>query len=418
MNLFFRNTLARPGAIIALALAGILSGGAAHAAGTAAGQAITNLATLNYSVGGTAQSPIGSSATGNTTGAGTNTSFVVDNKINLLVTTTDVSPGVSVVPGSTAATATFSVLNSGNSTQDFSLSTANLATLTTNPFGGTADNFNPTACSVKVESGATAGYQVLEDTATFIDELAADASKTVYVICSIPSGQINDDIGVISLTATALVGGTSGSQGAALVETTTANTAGVDIVFADVAGTDDAARNAQHSSRDVFKVVTATLTVTKTVAPVCDPFNGSTNPKNIPGSFVRYTITIANTGLAGAPSAALTSIADTLTALVTFDSDLIGGASAAACVAGAAPESAALSGIKIVNAARTAAGVAGYPKYRTTAADADGAGVAPIAGVPTLTVDFATVLPVEGTYTAGQLKATESVSVIYQVKIN
>ena len=411
MNLFFRNILARPGVLIALAVSGLLSGGAAHAAGTAAGQAITNLATLNYSVGGTAQSPIGSSATGNTSGAGTNTSFVVDNKINLLVTTTDVSPGVSVVPGSTTATATFNVLNSGNSTQDFSLSTANLANGTV-LFGGT-DNFDPTACSVKVESGATAGYQVLEDTATFIDELAADASKTVYVICSIPSGQINNDIGVVSLTATALVGGAAG-QGAALVETTTANTAGVDIVFADAAGTDDVARDAKSSSRDVFKVVTATLTVTKAVAPVCDPFNGDVNPKNIPGSFVRYTITIANIGAA---SATLSTITDTLTALVTFDANLITGVGTAApattcSAATGTATSAAGSGFLVDVAGDTRAG---FPKYYTTTSSVDGVD---LTGGNVVNVNFGLVLPVEGTYTAGELKATESVSVIYQVKIN
>lgn len=412
MNLFLRNTLARPGVLIALALAGILSGGAVHAAGTAAGQAITNLATLNYSVGGTAQSPIGSSATGNTSGAGTSTSFVVDNKINLLVTTTDVSPGVSVVPGSTTATATFNVLNSGNSTQDFSLSTANLANGTV-LFGGT-DNFDPTACSVKVESGASAGYQALEDTATFIDELAADASKTVYVVCSIPSGRLNNDIGVISLTATALVGGAAG-QGAALVETTTANTAGVDIVFADAAGTDDVARDAKSSSRDVFKVVTATLTVTKAVAPVCDPLNGDAFPKNIPGSFVRYTITIANNGAA---SATLSTITDTLTALVTFDANLIQGAGAAATAATTCasatgtPTSAAGSGFLVDVAGDTRAG---FPKYYTTTSSVDGVD---LTGGNVVNVNFGLVLPVEGTYTAGELKATESVSVIYQVKIN
>jgi uncharacterized repeat protein (TIGR01451 family) len=413
MKLLFRNPLAKPGAMLALALAGILSVGAAQAAGTVAGTPITNLATLSYSVGATAQSPIGSSAAGNSSGVGTSTSFLVDNKINLTVATVDVA-AVSVVPG-TNGVATFTVTNNGNSVQDFSLVSANLATganvLTV------LDNFDTGACSAFVESAAVPnGYQVGTDTATFIDELAPDASKTVYVVCPILISQLNNDAAAISLTATALVGGAAG-QGAALVETAGANTAGVDIVFADAAGTDDAVRSANHSSRDIFKVVTATLTVTKAVAPVCDPFNGNTNPKNVPGAFVRYTITVANTGTA---SASLTSISDSLTSLVTFDSDMIGGLSAAACVAGGASEAggAPLSGIKILNTARTAAGATGYPKYRTSAADADGAGVAPVAGVPTLTVNFATVLPSEAGYLAGELKQSESVSVVFQVKIN
>ena len=135
MKTLFRNTLTRPVMAIALALAGLAAGGAAHALGTASGTAITNLATLNYSVGGAAQTAIGSSETGNTLGAGTATSFVVDNKINLLVAATDTT-FVSVVPGLTGVgggnpnsalqVTTFTVTNTGNSVQDFSLLAANL----------------------------------------------------------------------------------------------------------------------------------------------------------------------------------------------------------------------------------------------------------------------------------------------------
>jgi hypothetical protein len=433
--------MARPGAIIAFALAATLSGGAAHAAGTLAGTDITNLATLNYSVGSVNQSPIGSSATGNTTGAGTATSFRVDNKVNLTVTTSDTGY-VSVVPGQTLLTATasqvatFSVTNNGNSTQDFSLTSLfNYTGATSNVFGGSVtDTFNPSACSIRVEKGTTAGYQAAEDTATFIDELAPDSSKTVYVICAIPLAQIDGDIAAISLTAEARAGGTVGTEGAALVQTTGANTeavagvGGIDIVFADAAGTDDIARDAKSSSRDAFKVVSAKLKVTKTVTPVCDPFNGNAlnGAKNIPGSFVRYTISIENTGSA---SATLSSISDTLTSVVIFDPDLIkidqalaaspanSAATAAACVSGvgSTPESATGKGFKIVNPGRLGAGGA-YPKYLTSTADADGAD----STAGTITVNFATVLPATdpGSYTAGELKATETVSVIYQVKIN
>ncbi len=408
MKSLFHKTLARPGAITALVLTGVLVGGAAHAAGTASGTSITNLATLSYSVGATAQTPIGSSAAGNTSGAGTATSFLVDNKINLTVTTTDVA-FVSAVPG-TSGVATFSVVNNGNSTQDFLLAGANVAG---GALFGVTDNFDTGACSAFVESGTTAGYQAAQDTATFIDELVADGSKTVYVVCPIPLTQVNGDGAVVSLTATALVGGTAG-QGAALTETAGANTAGVDIVFADIAGTDDVARDAKSSSRDVFKVVTAALTVTKSVAPVCDPFNGSSNPKNIPGSFVRYTIAIANTGAA---SATLSSIADTLTALVTFDPNLITGAglpataSTTCASATGTPTSVAGSGFL---ATATGTTRAGFPKYFTSTSSADGIDLSG----SNVTVNFALVLPVEAGYTAGELKASETVSVIFQVKIN
>lgn len=422
MKTLFRNTLSRPVMAIALAMAGLAAGGAAHAAGTAAGTAITNLATLNYSVGGAAQTAIGSSEAGNTTGAGTATSFVVDNKINLLVATTDTT-FVSVVPGLTGVAGanpnsalqvtTFTVTNTGNSVQDFSLATASLASGTTLFVGpNNTDNFDGTACVARVESGGTLGYDAT-DTAVFIDELSADGFRTVYVICAIPVARVNNDVAVVSLTATALVGGTAG-QGAALTETTTANTAGVDIVFADGAGTDDAIRNANYSARSAFRVVTATLTVTKAVAAVCDPFNGSTLPKNIPGTFVRYTITIANTGAA---SATLSTVGDTLTNLVTFDPNLIIGAGAPAtaattCAAATGtPTSAAGSGF-LVPAVGTRAG---FPKYFTTTSSVDGID---LTGGNVVSVNFGLVLPVEAGYTAGELKATESVSVIYQVQIN
>ena len=421
MKTFFINTLTRPVMAIALAMAGLAAGGAAHALGTASGTAITNLATLNYSVGGTAQTAIGSSAAGNTTGAGIATSFVVDNKINLLVATTDTT-FVSVVPGLTGVAGanpngatqvtTFTVTNTGNSVQDYSLAAANLASGTT-LFAGT-DNFDGTSCVARVESGTTPGYDAT-DTATFIDELPADGVRTVYVICAIPVARVNNDVAVVSLTATALAGGGPGVQGAALVETTGANTAGVDIVFADGAGTDDLARNANFSARSAFKVVTATLTVTKSVAAVCDPFNGSTNPKNIPGTFVRYTITIANTGAA---SATLSTVGDTLTSLVTFDANLITGAggsgtAATTCsVAGGTPTSAVGSGFLVpplVGGTR-----AGFPKYFTTSSSVDGIDLVG----SNVNVNFGLVLPVEAGYTAGELKATESVSVIFQVLIN
>ena len=335
----------------------------------------------------------------------------MDNKVNLTVLR-DSTTFVSVVPGTNGVTS-FTVTNTGNSVQDFSLSAANLAG---GSLSGVTDNFDTGACSVKVESAAVPdGYQPATDTATFIDELAPDASKTVYVVCAIPLSRVDGDGAVISLTAEARVGGTpGGTVGAALTQTTGANTTGVDIVFADIAGTDDAARDAKHSARDVFKVVTAKLTVTKTVTPVCDPMNGDANPKNIPGSFVRYTISIANTGN---DTATLTQITDTLnTTLVTFDANLITGVGTAApattcSAATGTATSAAGSGFKVdvTGSTRT-----GYPKYYTSTSSLDGIDFV----TPNITADFSLVLPNEGSYLPGHLKKNETVSVIYQVKIN
>ena len=104
-----------------------------------------------------AQPAIGSSPTGNTSGAGTATTFVVDNRVNVTVATTDAT-FVSVVPGALAQVTTFTVTNTGNTVQDFALTSAQAANGQT-LFGGT-DNFDTPACSQFVESNAVAnGYQ-------------------------------------------------------------------------------------------------------------------------------------------------------------------------------------------------------------------------------------------------------------------
>lgn len=394
-------------AALGVAMSVAIGTGTVHAAGTASGTSINNLSTLNYSVGGVAQPAIGSSPTGNTVGAGTATTFVVDNRVNLTVTTTDAT-FVAVVPAATLQVTTFSVTNTGNTVQDFALASANEANGTT-LFGGT-DNFDATACAQFAESGVTAGFQAAQDTVTFIDELAADASRTVYVVCSIPAGQVNNDNAVVSLVATARAGGAAG-LGAALTETAGADTAGVDIVFGDAAGTDDAARDAAHSSRSAYRVVSAALSVAKTATLICDPFNSTTNPKNIPAAIVRWTITITNTGAA---SASLSTVTDTISASTTFDANLVTGAGGAAGCSSATgtPESLAGRGFKLDVTGDTRPGT--YPKFFTTANDADGANLN--AGI--VTVSYATAMPAEGTYVAGELKSGESVIVYFNVTVN
>ena len=156
----------------------------------------------------------------------------------------------------------------------------------------------------------------------------------------------------------------------------------------------------------------AQLTFTKTVSLICDPFNGTSNPKNIPGAVVRWTMTVANNG--GVP-VNLTTVSDLLSANTTFDSNLITGAGgAASCQSSSGtPESAIGKGFKlsIIGGTRPAAS---YPKYFSTAADADAASLSG----STVSINYALGLPAEGTYTAGQLNVGESVVVYFNVTIN
>jgi hypothetical protein len=396
--------------LAALGLALALSAGLAHAGGTPSNTTISNTATLNYTVSGVAQAAIGSSPGGNSVGAGTPTTFLVDKKVNLTVTATD-GTFVSVTPGSSAQVTTFSVTNTGNDAQDFALTSSQVASGQA-LFGGT-DNFDATGCAQFVESGATAGYQAGQDTATFINSLAADQSKTVYVVCNIPAGQVNGDVAIVALTATAKVAGSGGTG--ALTQTVGANTAGVDIVFADGAGSDDAVRDAAFSARDAYKVSSSAITVAKTATLICDPVNSTTNPKNIPGAIVKWTVTITN-GAGASASAILNTVTDTLDANTTFDVNLVTGAGGAAgcSSAGGTPESGAGKGFRVQSSVGTRPVGAGTGSaYFTSANDSDGVDY----NTGVVTASFGTALPAGGGYLAGELKAGESVTFYYNVAV-
>jgi len=372
---------------------------AASAAGTASDTDITNQATVSFDVGGSSQTPISSNTT----------TFKVDNKIDLVVA--EVSSGYTDVnPNTTNQVLTFTVQNDGNTTQDFALSAA----AGVDPFGGT-DNFDASNVRVFVESGATAGYQAGEDTATYIDELAAYVNPgdevTVYVVADIPIGQSSGDIAADTLTATARAGGGAGSLGAALIETAGADTPGaVDIVFADGTGDTDGARDASYSDTDAYRVLSAQLTIAKTSTLIRDPFNLDTNPKHIPGAYIQYVVTISNAGAATA-SATLTTITDTLDNNTAIDPDLI-------VAATGNPESAAGSGFKVDLVGTTRASQ-GTPQYFTTISSVDGVDHDGSATGGTVTATMATVLPVEAGpgYAAGELKPGESVTLTFNVII-
>lgn len=307
---------------------------------TASGTVISNSATLGYTVGGVAQTGITS----------TPINFTVDKKVDLSVVTTNVA-AVSVSPGQTAAVTTFTVTNLGNDPQDFALAGGEVAsgqTLFTK-----TDNFNTGGLSVFVDVNNNGIYEPLTDITTHLDSLAAGASKTVFVIASIPLGQISTDAALVSLTATARIDDGAATLGGALTATVGADTAGVDTVFADAAGSDDAARDAAFSARSAYLVSSAVLSVSKTATVVCDPVNGNANPKNIPGAAVQYAITITNAATA-TTSATLSQITDALVAALAFDPKLNSGALPATnCVSGNAANTLSATGFGAVSGTGT-----------------------------------------------------------------
>jgi uncharacterized repeat protein (TIGR01451 family) len=409
----------------ALLAAGLLLGMTqqqALAVGTASSTPIANTATITYAVGGITQTDVPSNTV----------SFVVDNKIDLNVVIADAA-AVPVLPGQVAATPvptspaylTYTVTNLGNTTQDILLSNTTPAAGATSPFGGTTE-FAASSCRTFVETGGGAGLQIGTDTETsYLDNVPASgaSSRTVYLVCSTPLTPANGQDAAVGLVAQAVdAAGSSGSPSAAYTvgQLTAANTAlGVEIVAADGAGseTGDATRDAKFSARDAYIVQTATLAVTKTVTTLCDPFNGITNPKNIPGAMVRWTITVENTGSA---SATLATITDALNTNTTQDPNLVAPTNAATCSSAAGtPESAAGRGFQIESSAATRPlGGQATTGYMTGLSDADGA---TLSG-SNVTIDFAKALPAgtvsSVTWTAGELKAGETATVTFNVTVN
>ena len=114
-----------------LALVAVSSiGGLQHAwaEGTDAGVTINNRATVTYSVGTVAQTPIESSPTGNATpgvNAGTDTTFVVDRRVFFSVTA--IAGATNTVPGATGVVRAFTVANTSNAPIGFRLTSANVA---------------------------------------------------------------------------------------------------------------------------------------------------------------------------------------------------------------------------------------------------------------------------------------------------
>ena len=270
-------------------LAGALAFGlssTALAQNTPSGTSIGNTATLDYVVGGTPQAQV----TSNTA------SFLVDNKVDLMVTTVD-GAIVSVIPGTFAQVLTYNVTNTGNTVQDYSLTALDA---TAGAFGET-ETFDAVNVNVFVDDGDN--VYTAADTDTYIDELATGVTVTVFVVSDIPLAQVDGDVASYDLMAQTAVGGTGGALGGDILTDDSANAddpALVQIVFADGAGIVDAPFDGTFSSRDGYMVVTATLTAVKTTNVVSDPINNAVNPKAIPGATVGYQVMVTNNGNAQA----------------------------------------------------------------------------------------------------------------------
>ena len=296
---------------LSVSLAALLLSQASFAGGTDAGTVVENTATISYSVGGAAQAPITSAVA----------DFKVDQKVDLTVTGNS-GANIIVSPSTARATVgnklTYVLSNDGNSTQDFKINVTHLATDNFDAgTGATAAPQAPEACQFTIDGGAANAM-----TATPTVTLAKDATATIEVMCSMPNRpDVGDgDLSTIDVLATAV-----DAAGVIMAESTIADREDdVDVVLADDTGTptDNADRNAMHSDTQTYEIDVPMLAVVKKSSVISDPFNGTTQPKRIPGAVVEYTITIENTSDSVATGLTVT---DVLTAAVAGEVEFIAG---------------------------------------------------------------------------------------------
>jgi uncharacterized repeat protein (TIGR01451 family) len=289
-----------------------LGASGAYAAGTASGNTISNTATVNYTIGGTAQPSV----------SNVPTVFTVDRKVVFRVDETAPIATTSVSPGQLAAVTTFTVSNTSNATMDFGLS------IPVQQVGGAGahsntDNFDVTAPALFADTNSNGVYDAGTDLAiTFLDEVLADTSRTVFIVANIPAGRATGDVAAVSLLAQARDGGAAGQGAVSVNNSGTANTAGIDTVFADTAY--DALNTASDGlgiAKDDYTVSAANVTVTKVVRIIEDPINtiasgNAANAKMIPGATIEYCIIVNNSGAATAQP---TSITDPVPSTLAID---------------------------------------------------------------------------------------------------
>ena len=310
-----KSTLYTGGAIVAFA-GSLLAASPALAAGTQAGNTITNEVTVSYSVGGEPQDDIDATDT-----------VTVDRKINLSVARVDNTATV-VVPGADQQAVFFTVENTSNDTLDFQLDADNVTNGNAAGITGT-DAFDAEGgFTYYLDNGDTAGVFDANDTLiTHLDALAPDTPTTVIVVSNIPTSATNGQIAAINLAVTARENDGAATLGATIIESAT-NTAGEDTIFADTG------RDGVEDATDDYIVATAEITVAKTSKVVASPVTGDTSGTYIPGATVEYCILVTNNS--ATVGATGVSISDNISALdLTFVNAALGTTGNAVAVGGA-----------------------------------------------------------------------------------
>jgi len=288
----------------------------ALAVGTTAGTDVDNLATVAYDVAAVAQQVVESApGVGNSTpgvGNGVITTFVVDNRVDFSLVQVG-AVHTTVTPGDTDAFVEFLLSNDGNSAQDFNMAVTQLAS--GDGAVNTLVDTDVNMANLRIRVGNAGGVPALGDL-PYGDEIAEDAAVTVYVFgdADLILGLVDGDVANLELSATVAAAGTALTLGDDLTDDIlNPDTAGLEVVFAEGGALGDGV----ESDRDGFEVSSAALTVSKVATVVSDPFNGTTNPKAIPGAIVEYVVTVANGGASDADAVSVTDDIDTDVVFIT-----------------------------------------------------------------------------------------------------
>jgi uncharacterized repeat protein (TIGR01451 family) len=272
----------------------------ALATGTPSTTTISNSATVNYSVASVAQTPVTSAAA----------TFVVDNRVNLAITR--FGPATTpVAAGQNAQTVVFRVDNLGNTSQGYNFTVVDNASGDTMDMNGEIVRVSAVACTAGSSTPPPLGYAPATDTLPYVNSLAQDQCRWVYIVADTPTGVANGLIANMTITATTAIANASGvpsaqpETGAGVADDKDT----VQVVFADPGN------NAFETAQGTYVVSTATLAIVKTSSVISDLINGVTFPKAIPGATMEYAITLTNSGGA---NATISTISDTYPAALNF----------------------------------------------------------------------------------------------------
>ncbi len=327
-----------------------------HAAGTDAGDTVTNSVTLDYTVNGGALQETSS------------VDFVVDRKLSLVVSASDtnyvnVTSGQEFVGQTGVPALVFTVENTGNGPSDFLLGVADKdGTLVTGFAGAPAGSFNEDAFALAIDTNSNGVYDDGVDVlvpavggTNYYDlgTLTEDQVQTILLVVDVPGTAAADENATYTLVATfddgtgnAITNDESGNvqpSGTAIAAVNNPDDpAAVQNVFADIAGVavedtqydfvstpdvafagQDAAANGQHSDTSGFIVTGVNLQMAKLMEVIYDPISGNkydvagaliagVNPKAIPGAVVMYVIGLQNAELVGGVSVESIVVADNI----------------------------------------------------------------------------------------------------------